>query len=87
MYIVPAVPSRLVPVMATLREIIGQSWGQSPGLAGRIREWLSAQFDPEWALRLAQLGTARRPRRAERHAPPELARRTAATIEEAGWLR
>ncbi len=61
--------------------------GQSPGLAGRIREWLSAQFGPEWALHLAQLGTARRRWRAEGHAPPELARRTAATIEEAGWLR
>jgi precorrin-2 dehydrogenase/sirohydrochlorin ferrochelatase len=61
--------------------------GQSPGLAGRIREWLSAQFGPEWALHLAQLGTARRRWRAEGHAPPELARRTAATIERTGWLR
>lgn len=87
MYIVPAVPPRPVPVMATLREIIRQSGGQSPGLAGSIREWLSAQFGPEWALRLAQPGTARRRRRAEGQAPLELARRTAATIEEAGWLR
>ena len=48
MYIVPAVPPRPVPVMATRREIIRQSGGQSPDLAGRIRDWLSAQFGPEW---------------------------------------
>ena len=61
--------------------------GRSPGLAARIRDWLGAEFGPEWAARLAQLGTARRRWRAEGHAAPELARRTAKTVEEAGWLR
>jgi precorrin-2 dehydrogenase / sirohydrochlorin ferrochelatase len=61
--------------------------GHSPGLAARIRDWLAAEFGPEWAARLAQLGTARRHWRAEGHAAPELARRTATAVEQAGWLR
>ena len=36
---------------------------------------------------LKTLRTQRRRWRTERHAPLELARRTAATTEEAGWLR
>jgi len=61
--------------------------GRSPGLAARIRDWLSAEFGPEWAARLAQLGTARSRWRADGHAAPELTRRTAKAVEQAGWLR
>lgn len=61
--------------------------GRSPGLAARIRDRLGTELGTEWAARLAQLGTARRRWRAEGHTAPELARRTARTIEEAGWLR
>jgi len=61
--------------------------GRSPGLAARIRDWLGTAFGPEWSARVAQLGTERRHWRAEGHAPSEVARRTAKTIEKAGWLR
>jgi len=61
--------------------------GRSPGLAARIRDWLGTEFGPEWAARLAQLGTSRRRWRAEGYAPPEVARRTTKTVEEARWLR
>jgi len=61
--------------------------GRSPGLAARIRDWLGAEFGPEWAARLTQLGTARGRWRSEGHAAPEVARRTAKAVEQGGWLR
>jgi precorrin-2 dehydrogenase len=60
--------------------------GASPGLAGAIRDRIGALFGPEWAARVAALGARRRAWRAAGHGLPELARRTAAAIAEAGWL-
>ena len=60
--------------------------GQSPGLAGRIRDRIGTLFGPEWAERLAALGARRRDWRAAGHDLPELARRTEAALAEAGWL-
>ena len=62
------------------------SGGQSPGLAGRIRDRIGTLFGPEWTDRLATLGARRRAWKAEGHDLDELARRTEAAIAEAGWL-
>ena len=60
--------------------------GRSPGLAARIRARLEAEFGPEWAARVAALGAERAGWRHQRPSVAELARRTEAAIERAGWL-
>jgi precorrin-2 dehydrogenase/sirohydrochlorin ferrochelatase len=60
--------------------------GQAPGLARRLREWLAAQFGPEWTGRLADVGSARASWRAEGLAPDEVSRRTRDLVAEKGWL-
>ncbi len=60
--------------------------GESPGLAGAIRDRIGALFGRAWAGRVAELGVSRRTWRAEGRSLPELARLTAQAIEAAGWL-
>ncbi|MDE2581767.1 MAG: siroheme synthase [Rhodospirillales bacterium] len=60
--------------------------GQSPGLAGAIRDRIGALFGPDWADRVAALGARRRAWRAEGRSLPELARLTAASLSDSGWL-
>ncbi len=61
--------------------------GQSPGLAGRIRARLAAEYGPEWGDRLAELGARRLGWKRDGEPIAELARRTDATLDQAGWLR
>lgn len=61
--------------------------GQAPGLARRLREWLSERFGPEWKLHLEDVGAAREGWRANGLPPDEISRRTRALIAEKGWLQ
>lgn len=60
--------------------------GQSPGLAGAIRDRIGAMFGQDWAARVTALGARRRAWRAEGRSLPDLAHLTAAAIAGAGWL-
>ncbi len=60
--------------------------GQAPGLASRLRARLEAEFGPEWAGRLAQLGAKRQRWRARGLPAATLARLTNAAIDAKGWL-
>lgn len=60
--------------------------GRSPGLARRLREWLSETFGPAWAAHAEALGDARDQWRAEGLSPQEVSERTRAMIRERGWL-
>jgi precorrin-2 dehydrogenase/sirohydrochlorin ferrochelatase len=60
--------------------------GASPGLAGRIRARLEAEFGPEWADRLAQLRGLRATWRRDRRGPAEVAALTDALLHANGWL-
>jgi precorrin-2 dehydrogenase/sirohydrochlorin ferrochelatase len=60
--------------------------GRSPGLAGRLREWLQRRFGPEWNEQLEILGAARAGWQADGLLPDEVARRTHELIENRGWL-
>jgi precorrin-2 dehydrogenase/sirohydrochlorin ferrochelatase len=60
--------------------------GRSPGLAGRLREWLQRRFGPEWNEHLEILGAARAGWQADGLLPDEVARRTHELIENRGWL-
>ncbi|MGH7188701.1 MAG: precorrin-2 dehydrogenase/sirohydrochlorin ferrochelatase family protein [Acetobacteraceae bacterium] len=60
--------------------------GQSPGLAGAIRDRIGALFGPDWAGRVAALGARRRIWRAEGRGLAELARLSREAIARSGWL-
>lgn len=60
--------------------------GQSPGLAGAIRDHIGGLFGTEWAERVADLGARRRAWRAEGRALAELQRLSAEAIARSGWL-
>jgi precorrin-2 dehydrogenase/sirohydrochlorin ferrochelatase len=60
--------------------------GQAPGLARRLREWLSDRFGPEWTLHMEDVRTARAGWRADGLASDEVSRRTSALVAEKGWL-
>jgi precorrin-2 dehydrogenase/sirohydrochlorin ferrochelatase len=60
--------------------------GQAPGLARRLREWLSERFGPEWKLHMEEVGAARAGWRADGLAPDEVSRRTRVLVGEKGWL-
>lgn len=60
--------------------------GQSPGLARRLREHLSAEFGPEWEDRVRALAEARQQWRDEGADMKTISRRTHDYIEKAGWL-
>jgi precorrin-2 dehydrogenase / sirohydrochlorin ferrochelatase len=60
--------------------------GASPGLAGRIRARLEAEFGPEWADRLTQLRSHRARWRRDRRGPAEVAALTDALLHANGWL-
>lgn len=60
--------------------------GQSPSLAGAIRDRIGGLFGTEWAERVADLGARRRGWRAEGRALDELARLSAEAIARSGWL-
>lgn len=66
--------------------LIGVSTGgRSPGLAARLRRWIDTALEPEWAARTAALGAQRAAWRAQ--GASDLAVRTEALLEAAGWLR
>ena len=60
--------------------------GESPGLAGRVRDRIAALLGPEWARRVGELGSLRRGWRAEGRTVEELARLSDEHIDLAGWL-
>jgi precorrin-2 dehydrogenase/sirohydrochlorin ferrochelatase len=60
--------------------------GRSPGLAQRIRSFLSGTFGPEWGDRLALLTAQREAWRVEGCDIPELVVRTNAFLQQTGWL-
>ncbi len=60
--------------------------GQSPGMAGAIRDRIGAMFGPEWAERVAELGARRQAWRAEGHTLRELALLSADALAQSGWL-
>lgn len=61
--------------------------GHAPGLARRLREWLSERFGPEWNLHLEEVSSARAGWRADGLPPDEVSRRTRALVGEKGWLQ
>lgn len=61
--------------------------GQSPGLAGAIRDRIAAMFGGEWGGRLKEIGARRRRWRAEGRALDELRRLSAEALAQSGWLR
>jgi precorrin-2 dehydrogenase/sirohydrochlorin ferrochelatase len=52
--------------------------GQAPGLARRLREWLSERFGPEWKLHMEEVSAVRAGWRADGLAADEVSRRTRA---------
>jgi precorrin-2 dehydrogenase/sirohydrochlorin ferrochelatase len=60
--------------------------GKVPGLARRLREWLSDRIGPEWEQRLASLSQARTAWRADGLGSTEVSERTRRLIEQEGWL-
>ncbi len=60
--------------------------GQSPGLAVRIKQKLSAAFGPEWAGRLRGVGRKRHAWKRRERSLSELSRLTDAMIDAKGWL-
>lgn len=60
--------------------------GRSPGLAARIRAHLGAEFGPEWAARVAELGRRRAGWRGERRSIAELVQLTNTAIAKQAWL-
>jgi precorrin-2 dehydrogenase/sirohydrochlorin ferrochelatase len=61
--------------------------GQAPGLARRLREWLSERFGPEWKLHMEEVSAARAGWRADGLTSDEVSRRTRALVGEKGWLQ
>lgn len=59
--------------------------GGAPTLAVALREWLEAQFGPEWAEHLAEVAALRNRLRAEGAKPPEVIAALRAHLAGAGW--
>lgn len=60
--------------------------GRSPGLAKCICTWLARQFGPQWASRVAEAAALRQGWRRDGASVEELAARTEALVQSAGWL-
>jgi len=60
--------------------------GQSPGMAGAIRDRIGSMFGPEWEDRVAELGARRRAWQAEGRSLRELALLSADALAQSGWL-
>jgi precorrin-2 dehydrogenase/sirohydrochlorin ferrochelatase len=60
--------------------------GRVPGLARRLREWLEAQFTPEWNGRLNDLSAARENWRGQGLPPEQVSERTRAMVADRKWL-
>jgi precorrin-2 dehydrogenase / sirohydrochlorin ferrochelatase len=60
--------------------------GRSPGLAQRIRTYLSQTFGPEWGDRLETLGNQRDEWRSNGDDLPALAAKTEVFLQQKGWL-
>lgn len=61
--------------------------GRAPGLARRLREWLEAQFGPEWNSRVEELGRSRMGWRSSGLSPHEVSERSRKLVAEKGWLQ
>lgn len=59
--------------------------GGAPTLAVALREWLEAQFGPEWADHLAEVAALRARLRAEGATPPEVIAALRAHLAGAAW--
>ncbi|HEY4253955.1 MAG TPA: NAD(P)-dependent oxidoreductase [Roseomonas sp.] len=59
--------------------------GGAPTLAVALREWLEAQFGPEWAGHLAEIAALRTRLRAEGARPPEVMAALRLHLAEAAW--
>ncbi|MDE2183803.1 MAG: hypothetical protein KGJ78_12360 [Alphaproteobacteria bacterium] len=60
--------------------------GCSPGLARRLREWLSDKFGTEWEERIETLRDLREQWRAQGLQPDDISNRTRTLVEKKGWL-
>ncbi|HUO91096.1 MAG TPA: NAD(P)-dependent oxidoreductase [Rhizomicrobium sp.] len=61
--------------------------GQAPGLARRLREWLSERFGPEWRVHMEEISLARAGWRADGLPPDEVSHRTRTLVGGKGWLQ
>jgi precorrin-2 dehydrogenase/sirohydrochlorin ferrochelatase len=60
--------------------------GKAPGLAKLLRQWIERRLGLEWDEHLAEVASARVGWRQSGVTPPEVSRRTAALVEQRGWL-
>lgn len=60
--------------------------GRAPGLAKLLRQWIERRLGLEWDEHLAEVASARVGWRQSGVTPPEVSRRTAALVDQRGWL-
>jgi precorrin-2 dehydrogenase/sirohydrochlorin ferrochelatase len=60
--------------------------GKAPGLAKLLRQWIERRLGLEWDEHIAEVASARAGWRRSGVAAPEVSRRTAALVEQRGWL-
>lgn len=60
--------------------------GKAPGLAKLLRQWIERRLGLEWNEHIAEVASARASWRQSGVTPPEVSRRTAALVEQRGWL-
>jgi precorrin-2 dehydrogenase/sirohydrochlorin ferrochelatase len=60
--------------------------GKAPGLAKLLRQWIERRLGLEWDEHIAEVASARAGWRQSGVTPPEVSRRTAALVEQRGWL-
>ena len=77
-----------VPALVRRGELLltASTGGTVPGLARRLREWLAANFGPEWTGRLKELSAARSSFRSAGLDPAEVSQKVRDLIAERGWL-
>lgn len=60
--------------------------GKAPGLAKLLRQWIERRLGLEWTEHVNEVASARVGWRRSGTTPPEVSRRTAALVEQRGWL-
>jgi precorrin-2 dehydrogenase/sirohydrochlorin ferrochelatase len=77
-----------VPAIVRRGELLltASTGGQVPGLARTLREYLAAQFGPEWTVRLKELGAARAKWRSQGLTPYEVSQQVRELVIRMGWL-
>jgi precorrin-2 dehydrogenase/sirohydrochlorin ferrochelatase len=77
-----------VPAIVRRGEMLltASTGGTVPGLARRLREWLSDAFGPEWTQRLNDLSDARARWRSDGLSTSDVSQKVRDLIDEKGWL-